>query len=184
MTFKAAILSASCALLLAGCTTTPSHPSYILPNTAQPSTTLVIQPIFTGSRKVAVVWRNEVDFAADGKWAAQRSFTLASFNKDKQSNPVETRLPAGVSHFFVSYPLDSSYECSMSFAAKLQEGHTYTLRTNDKAGSFFSLGGCGVSVHDDDTQQALPLMVCRDVGTVFGSFFCRKPDEAAGAAMP
>ena len=183
MTLKAATLSATCALLLAGCINTAPHPQYILPNPVQPSTTLVIKPIFTGSRKVAVVWRNEVDFAAEGKWAAQRSFTLASFNKDNQSRPVETRLPAGVSYFFVSYPLDSSYECSISFAAKLQEGHKYTLRTNDKAGGFFSLGGCGVSVHDDDTQQALPLMVCRDVGTVFSSFFCRKPDDAAAAGV-
>ncbi|MGX9776124.1 hypothetical protein ACWYXN_21810 [Janthinobacterium aestuarii] len=184
MTMKAAILSTSCALLLAGCINTAPHPRYILPNPAQPSTTLTIKPIFTGSRKVAVVWRNEVDFAADGKWAAQRSFTLASFNKDYQSNPVVTRLPAGVSHFFVNYPLGSSHECSISFAAQLQEGHKYTLRTDDKAGGFFSLGGCGVSVHDDDTQQALPLMVCRDVATVFSSFFCRKPADAAAAGVP
>lgn len=175
MTFKAAIPSSICAVLLAGCVTKPPHPAYILPNPAQASATLAIKPIFTGSRKEAVVWRNEVDFDVNGKWATERSFTLASFNKNTQSRaPVVTRLPAGVSHFFVNYPLDSSHACSFSFAAELKEGHKYTLRANDTPGTFFSFGGCGASVHDDDTQEALPLMVCKEVGTVFGSFFCRK----------
>jgi len=183
MTFKAAILSTTCALLLAGCVTTSSYPPYTLPNPAQATATLAIKPIFTGSRQVAVVWRNEVDFDANGKWAGQRSFTLASFNKNTQSSsPVVTRLPAGVSHFFVNYPVDSSHECSMSFAAELKEGHKYTLRSDETPGSFFSYRGCGASVIDDDTQQTLPLMVCQNVDRVFSSFYCRKPAVAAAAA--
>ena len=188
MRFKAALMLTTCILVLAGCHTTRSSPPYVFPDTTQPSASLAIQSIDAGSRQKAIVDRNEVDCAPDGKWEAQRSFELASFQGAKFSDPaVMVRLPEGMSHFFVNFPVGSSSECAMSFATYLEAGRRYTLKADWHLGAFSSLapGGCRVAVIDSDTGQAKHLIVGQGAQSRFSSLFCPNPalvDAAAEAA--
>lgn len=185
MRLKEILLLTTCTLVLAGCHTTRSSPRYVFADTTQPSASLAIQSIHTGSRQKATVDRNEVDCAPDGKWKAQRSFELASFQGAKFSDPpVMVRLPEGMSHFFVNFPVGSSNECSMSFAAYLEAGHSYTLKADGHLGAFFSLdpGGCRVAVIDNDTGQAKHLIKGPHAQSQFGSVSCPNPALFAAAA--